>query len=98
MTVSVSDLAFCGVSERGQGSGLRQGGSLRAPQACRGGPVLPTLTPHHSGRERRKGGPLWLQVQGYVQPMTLCQDHPLVSTTAVLVTTRTGLPLQVRAL
>ena len=61
------------------------------------GPVLVTPTPHHSGTdENRKGGPLWLQLQGYVQPMTLRQDHQLVSATGVLVTTRTGFPLQVR--
>src|SRR3954464_1408923 len=50
------------------------------------GPVRPTPTPDHNGTvQSRKGGPLWLQVQGYVQPVTLCQDQMRVSTTAVLV-------------
>src|SRR3954465_3053390 len=52
-----------------------------------------TPTPHHSGTDDdRKGGPLWLRLQGYVLPVTLCQDHLRVSTTGVLVTTRTGFP------
>src|SRR4051794_6845846 len=59
------------------------------------GPVLTTPTPDHSGTvQPRKGGPLWLQLQGYVLPVTLCQDPKRVSTTAVLVTTRTGFPPQ----
>ena len=59
--------------------------------------MLRTPTPDHSGTdERGKGGPLWLQIQGYVQPMTLRQDQLLVSATGALVTTRTGFPLQVR--
>jgi hypothetical protein len=46
----------------------------------------------------RKGGPLWLQVQAYGYLLTLSQDHLRVSTTGVLVTTRTGFHLQVSAL
>src|SRR3954447_1467903 len=44
-----------------------------------------TPTPHHSGTDDPEGGPLWLQLQGYVQPMTLCQDHSRVLTTGALV-------------
>src|SRR3954463_14416574 len=63
------------------------------------GPVLRTPTPDHNGTDDdRKGGPLWLQVPGYVLPVTLCQDQRRVSTTAALVTTRTGFHLQVRPL
>jgi hypothetical protein len=59
--------------------------------------VLPTPTPHHSGTdEDRKGGPLWLRVQDYFVLPTLRQDQLPVLTTAVLVTTRTGFPPQVR--
>jgi hypothetical protein len=59
--------------------------------------VLPTPTPHHSGTDDEwKGGPLWLQIQGYGLHGMLRQDHQLVSTTGALVTTRTGFPLQVR--
>src|SRR4051795_3285019 len=51
---------------------------------------------HRRRQERRdddrKGGPLWLRLQGYVLPVTLCQDHLTVSTTGVLVSTRTGFP------
>jgi hypothetical protein len=58
-----------------------------------------TPTPHHSGTgEPRKGGPLWLRVPAYVQLVMLCQDPLRVSTTGVLVTTRTGFPPQVRRL
>jgi hypothetical protein len=40
------------------------------------GPVLSTPTPDHSGTvQSRKGGPLWLRVQAYVQLVMLCQDH-----------------------
>jgi hypothetical protein len=61
------------------------------------GVSVPTPTPHHSGTVQRwKGGPLWLQVQGYVLPVTLCQDHLRVSGSAVLVSTRTGFHPQVR--
>src|SRR3954471_13136889 len=61
------------------------------------GPVLSTPTPDHSGTdEDRKGGPLWLRLQGYVLPLLLCQDHLRVLTTGALVTTRTGFPPQVR--
>jgi hypothetical protein len=81
------------VSERGQGSGVVQGRSLYSPQTRCGGPVRPTPTPHHSGADDvRKGGPLWLQVQGYGLHVMLRQDHQLVSTTGALVTTRTGFP------
>src|SRR3954449_9199851 len=63
------------------------------------GPVLTTPTPDHSGTvQSRKGGPLWLQLQAYVQPVMFCQDRLRVSTTGVLVTTRTGFPPQVRRL
>ena len=87
------------MSELGQASGVDQGRSLQKPPERREGPVLVTPTPHHSGTdENRKGGPLWLQIQGYVLPATLCQDHLPVSTTGVLVTTRTGFHLQVSAL
>ena len=84
----------------GAGSGRRKGaGSLEQPPDMPRGPVLTAPTPDHSGTdEDRKGGPLWLQLQGYVQPMTLSQDHLRVSTTGVLVTTRTGFHLQVSAL
>jgi hypothetical protein len=62
------------------------------------GPVCPAPTPDHSGTDDdRKGGPLWLRLQGYVLPVTLCQDHLRVLTTGVLVTTRTGFPPQVSA-
>jgi hypothetical protein len=87
------------VSEQCPSRGLVQGRLQYSPQTCRGGPVLPAPTPHHSGTgEPRKGGPLWLRVQAYVQPVMLCQDQMRVSTTAVLVTTRTGFPPQVRRL
>jgi hypothetical protein len=66
-----------------------------APDMPRG-PVLATPTPHHSGTDDSEGGPLWLQVQGYGLHVMLRQDHQLVSATGVLVTTRTGFPLQVR--
>src|SRR3954467_9885605 len=57
------------------------------------GPVRPTPTPDHSGTDDdRKGGPLWLRLQGYVLPVILCQDQLRVSATGVLVTTRTGSP------
>src|SRR3954447_14531844 len=60
------------------------------------GPALSTPTPDHSGTDDdRKGGPLWLQLQGYVLPLLLCQDHVRVSATSVLVSTRTGFPPQV---
>src|SRR3954470_11873912 len=60
------------------------------------GPVLSTPTPDHSGTDDdRKGGPLWLRLQGYVLPLLLCQDHLRVLTTAVLVSTRTGFHPQV---
>ena len=96
----VSDLDIrerCGVSARVCSSS--GGGSLPVlPQTCRGGPVLAAPIPHHSGTEKpKKGGPLWLQLQGYVEPMTFRQDHLPVLTTAVLVTTRTGFPLQLRS-
>src|SRR4051812_1843574 len=58
----------------------------------RGTGAVNTDPPPQRHRERRKGGPLWLQVPGYVLPVTLCQDQRRVSTTAVLVTTRTGFP------
>jgi hypothetical protein len=62
------------------------------------GPVLSTPTPDHSGTvQSRKGGPLWLRVQAYVQLVMLCQDHVTVLTTGVLVTTRTGFPPQLRS-
>src|SRR4051812_24210524 len=64
----------------------------------RGAGVCTTSPPPQRHRERRKGGPLWLQVPGYVLPVTLCQDQRRVSTTAALVTTRTGFHLQVRPL
>jgi hypothetical protein len=61
------------------------------------GASVPTLTPHHSGTvQPRKGGPLWLQHQAYGYLLTLCQDHARVSATAVLVSTRTRFPPQVR--
>ena len=61
--------------------------------------MLPAPTPHHSGTVlTRKGGPLWLRVQAYVQLVTLCRDQQRVLTTAVLVTTRTGFPPQLRSL
>jgi hypothetical protein len=85
------------VSKRGQGSDLLQGRSLQDPQHAAGAGAGNT-DPHHSGTVHlRKGGPLWLRVQAYVQPVTLCQDHLRVSTTGVLVTTRTGFPLQLRS-
>jgi hypothetical protein len=85
------------VSEQCPSRGLVQGRLQYSPQTCRGGPVLPAPTPHHSGTgEPRKGGPLWLRVPAYVQPVMLCQDQMRVSTTAVWVTTRTGFPPQVR--
>src|SRR4051812_2639294 len=61
------------------------------------GPVLPTPTPTTAApTKKRKGGPLWLQRQAYGLLLFLCQDHRRVSATAVLVTTRTGFPPQVR--
>jgi hypothetical protein len=61
----------------------------------RGAGASNTDPPPQRHRRIRKGGPLWLRVQAYVQPVILCQDHLRVSTTAVLVTTRTGFPPQV---
>jgi hypothetical protein len=85
------------VSERGQGSGVVQGRSLYSPPDMPRGPVLVAPTPHYSGTDDvRKGGPLWLQIQGYGLHVMLRQDHLRVLTTGVLVTTRTGFPLQVR--
>ena len=40
-----------GVSECGQTTGVVQGRDLYSPQTCRGGPVVQTPTPHHSGTE-----------------------------------------------
>jgi hypothetical protein len=58
--------------------------------------VLSAPTPDHSGTDDdRKGGPLWLRLQGYVLPVTLCQDHLRVLTTGVLVSTQTGFHPQV---
>src|SRR3954452_6819684 len=82
----------------GAGSGLRSGEGFltRTTPDMPRGPVLSTPTPDHSGTDDdRKGGPLWLRLQGYVLPTTLCQDQLRVSATGVLVTTRTGFPPQV---
>ena len=96
---SASDLAFrgsCGVSERGQASDVVQGRLPARPPDMPRGPVLSTPTPDHNGTvQSRKGGPLWLRYQAYDYPLLLCQDHKRVSTTAVLVSTRTGFPPQV---
>jgi hypothetical protein len=63
------------VSERGQGSGVVQGRSLNDPRHAAGAGATNT-DPHHSGTdEDRKGGPLWLQVQGYGLHVMLRQDH-----------------------
>jgi hypothetical protein len=86
-----------GVSELGQGWGWGRVAPCKTPDMPRG-PVRPTPTPDHSGTvHSRKAAPLWLQVPGYVYPLTLCQDHLRVSGSAVLVTTRTAFPPQVSA-
>jgi hypothetical protein len=55
--------------------------------------------PHHSGTEEsKKGGPLWLRVQGYFFLLLRGQDHLLVLTISALVSTRTGFHPQVRVL
>ena len=83
----------------GAGSGLSTGAGstpCNTPRHAAGAGATNT-DPHHSGTvQSRKGGPLWLQVQAYVQHVTLCQDHLLVLTTGVLVSTRTGFPPQLR--
>jgi hypothetical protein len=61
------------------------------------GASAPTLTPHHSGTgEQRKGGPLWLQLQGYFVLLTLRQDHLPVLATTALVTHANRVSRQVR--
>jgi hypothetical protein len=87
-----------GVSACLPGLGLSrvQGRSLYSPRHAAGAGATNT-DPHHSGTDDvRKGGPLWLQIQGYGLYVMLRQDHQLVSTTGALVTTRTGFPPQVR--
>src|SRR4051794_14408956 len=84
-----------GVSERGQGSDGCRVAQTTPTRAAGAGAVNTDPRPQRH-RRMRKGGPLWLQVPGYVLPATLCQDQRRVSPTAVLVTTRTGFPPQVR--